>query len=245
MPKLRSGKQSLSDLFTVGVYFLFQGDEIVYVGKSTDIVGRIKNHIQSKDKLFDGWDLRVFPVEKIGQAEAKYIRRLKPKYNRQGNPSYSYDDQPFSSMNPKGLIGYYKLLCDGEDVALEAIDWNEKAYALGWWSYAGNATIFNKVWQKQKTPTTANVPEGQIIAHGREAVRRAILVFKNAHPIIRKMVEGGESINNISARLAISDVILTPFLRHIVNPEVHWWKQAETVEAPGYNALRDESGGIN
>lgn len=71
-----------------GVYFLFRGKRIVYVGQSRDIVGRVHAHKRSKarglEKDFDG----VMYVKISGEhqrlcAERIFIRVLKPEYNNQ------------------------------------------------------------------------------------------------------------------------------------------------------------------
>jgi hypothetical protein len=64
-----------------GVYFLFDGDELVYIGQTTDFDTRIAMHSLRKTKAFDR--VAFIPAEKIdvGQVEAGYIARYKPKYN--------------------------------------------------------------------------------------------------------------------------------------------------------------------
>lgn len=63
-----------------GIYFLIKDSEIVYVGQSIHIHGRVKTH--QKDKEFD----RVFFVgctrDELNQLEAKYIRQFEPRLNR-------------------------------------------------------------------------------------------------------------------------------------------------------------------
>ena len=64
-----------------GVYFLFKGDEIVYIGKSINIIGRVMSH--TKDKDFDTWC--YIPIDELeqGPIEEMAIQRYKPKYNKQ------------------------------------------------------------------------------------------------------------------------------------------------------------------
>jgi len=78
---LREVQFDLSDDGPCYVYFLVDGDEVVYVGQSTNIMGRVASHEANPDKVFD----RVFYIEvdrsSLGHVERKYIRELKPKYN--------------------------------------------------------------------------------------------------------------------------------------------------------------------
>jgi hypothetical protein len=61
-----------------GVYFLLDGDEVVYVGQSVNVVGRVYQH---SEKKFDrAYYLYVVEDERI-QVEDAFIRHFKPKYN--------------------------------------------------------------------------------------------------------------------------------------------------------------------
>ena len=62
------------------IYFLIDGDQIVYVGQSTNVSLRIYHHLKS-DKVFDYYS--VIPCEQniLNEVEAFYIVRFKPKYN--------------------------------------------------------------------------------------------------------------------------------------------------------------------
>lgn len=73
-----SYRQYLSNLCYV--YFLLDGDEIVYVGMSDTLQNRF--HAHTKDKKFDG--VSWIQVNKRDQKyiEAYYIITLKPKYNK-------------------------------------------------------------------------------------------------------------------------------------------------------------------
>jgi hypothetical protein len=68
---------------TSGVYFLCDGDEVVYVGQSSCISARLGTHIMEGVKKFD--HDRVFflpcPIESLNLIEQHYIETLKPKYN--------------------------------------------------------------------------------------------------------------------------------------------------------------------
>ncbi len=63
-----------------GVYFLLDGDEIVYVGRSDNIFARVGNHVNG-DMTFNG----VYWVPAAGldqvRLEQLYVGRFAPKYN--------------------------------------------------------------------------------------------------------------------------------------------------------------------
>lgn len=69
---------------TCGVYFLILGDEVVYVGRSTNVPTRIGEHVQAGRIAFD----RVFTLPAQGleqqRLEQRYIASLKPKFNTYG-----------------------------------------------------------------------------------------------------------------------------------------------------------------
>lgn len=65
-----------------GIYFLFDGEELVYVGISTDIATRVITHRNNPNKVFDSFSW--YPVEdpeEMARLEADYIFRDTPKYN--------------------------------------------------------------------------------------------------------------------------------------------------------------------
>lgn len=67
-----------------GVYFLIDGGEIVYVGRSDNIADRIGAHVAAKRMVFD----RVLTVPANGldqeRLEQRYIAAFTPKYNVYG-----------------------------------------------------------------------------------------------------------------------------------------------------------------
>lgn len=91
-----------------GVYFLIDDDEIVYVGKSVDIVARLFGHGRSQSgkhrkrriKKFDRSAWIAAPVELIGALEAAFIRRLAPRYNtKHGVKTSHLDEQLLAPYN--------------------------------------------------------------------------------------------------------------------------------------------------
>jgi hypothetical protein len=65
------------------VYFLLdESDEIVYVGQSTNALGRLGTHLAEGTKEFVAAIAVPVPVEDLLEVEAKYINAYKPKYNK-------------------------------------------------------------------------------------------------------------------------------------------------------------------
>lgn len=65
-----------------GVYFLTHNREIVYIGMSTNIRNRIKQHIKQGEKIFDGFSFIECGKRELYWRESKYINKFKPKYNK-------------------------------------------------------------------------------------------------------------------------------------------------------------------
>ena len=90
---------------TGAVYFLYDNDELVYIGQSNNVYGRIGEHIREKTKTFT--DFRIYETDDYIRLEAFLIAALRPKYNKTlGNQfDYSYADiDKFSSMLPPRRI---------------------------------------------------------------------------------------------------------------------------------------------
>lgn len=64
-----------------GIYFLFDEDEVVYVGQGMFPENRIKSHLSS-EKIFDSYFVIRCDKKDLNQLEAKYILKYCPKYNQ-------------------------------------------------------------------------------------------------------------------------------------------------------------------
>lgn len=62
-----------------GVYFLYDKDELVYIGTSDNLYRRIGQHIAEKTKVFDRFEL--YPTTDRIRLEGFLIRMFQPKYN--------------------------------------------------------------------------------------------------------------------------------------------------------------------
>lgn len=74
------------DVYLKGVYFLFQNDTVVYIGKSNDIYRRIYEHSSGRakgpKKDFDSWEYVKFDDEEsMARFESACIHAFRPKYN--------------------------------------------------------------------------------------------------------------------------------------------------------------------
>ena len=62
-----------------GVYFLYDKDELVYIGTSDNLYRRIGQHIAEKTKTFDRFEL--YPTTDRIRLEGFLIKMFQPKYN--------------------------------------------------------------------------------------------------------------------------------------------------------------------
>lgn len=70
-------------LTATGVYFLWRGQTIVYVGQSRTGFNRIAQHVASQ-KRFDGVSFVRCPAADLDRVEREYIDALLPEYNADG-----------------------------------------------------------------------------------------------------------------------------------------------------------------
>jgi hypothetical protein len=63
-----------------GVYFLIEGNRVVYVGQSINIMGRLASHSQ---KNFEKVAFLPCPQESLSMVESFYIHMLRPRHNAQ------------------------------------------------------------------------------------------------------------------------------------------------------------------
>ena len=63
-----------------GIYFLFDGSTLVYIGQSENIFKRVPIHLETKQ--FDSWNYIEFVEEDLNILEAEFILKYQPKYNK-------------------------------------------------------------------------------------------------------------------------------------------------------------------
>lgn len=64
------------------IYLLYDNDEVVYVGQTTNGLKRLLQH---NDKFFNKYAFIETPVEELEYYEDYYIMKYKPKYNNNYN----------------------------------------------------------------------------------------------------------------------------------------------------------------
>ena len=64
-----------------GVYFLYQGDEIVYVGQAMSVYSRVGVHKKTGEITFDSFSFISLDIEEADAVESRYILELQPKHN--------------------------------------------------------------------------------------------------------------------------------------------------------------------
>ena len=83
----------VSEINTSGIYFLLQGEKLVYVGKTTKGFSRILQH---ENKKFDRYTFFKCNKEDLDEIETKNIIYYKPIYNKN---SYSFENITIGAVN--------------------------------------------------------------------------------------------------------------------------------------------------
>ena len=65
-----------------GVYFLLNGSEIVYIGKSINLIERIGNHYVTLDMSFNSYSYIEERPNNLETLEKAYINKLSPRMNK-------------------------------------------------------------------------------------------------------------------------------------------------------------------
>ncbi len=84
MPHLDKPVQipSTSHFARRGVYFLWFGDEVVYVGQAENMRRRIGEHMSAGVKNFDGVSCVPCATDKLQKLERHYIQVMTPRFNK-------------------------------------------------------------------------------------------------------------------------------------------------------------------
>ena len=99
LPKELQNLKGLVDLSTrlvpSGVYFLVDGEELVYIGQSVNPIARIGTHRSDSKKVFTHAFLLPIPHDQLDNVEGALIRLINPKYNsvRYGAPNGDEPDE--------------------------------------------------------------------------------------------------------------------------------------------------------
>ncbi len=81
--QLAGSKELRLDSFEMnsGIYFLYDNDELVYIGQAYNITRRILDHVLEATKQFNKVRYNLVPKESLTEVETTLIKALKPKYN--------------------------------------------------------------------------------------------------------------------------------------------------------------------
>lgn len=77
----------------VGIYFLYQDDDIVYVGQSQNIGQRVYTHLAKDEKVFNYYAVYECPKlsqQEMDNLEARIILEFDPRYNGSIPPNSKY-----------------------------------------------------------------------------------------------------------------------------------------------------------
>jgi len=96
-----------------GVYFLYDKDELVYIGTSDNLYRRIGQHIAERTKVFDRFEL--YPTTDRIRLEGFLIKMFQPKYNVSmgadcgvlGEKSLGHNSDLFPSQTIQEAIAKY------------------------------------------------------------------------------------------------------------------------------------------
>ncbi len=67
-----------------GLYFLFDNDELVYIGKGWNCLLRVAEHTRKdSDKIFTSWNyIEITDKQEYSKLEKELIVKFSPKYNK-------------------------------------------------------------------------------------------------------------------------------------------------------------------
>lgn len=89
--QLASAAESYSDSAdrVTGIYFLLNGRDVVYVGQSVDVGGRVLAHRRDPSKVFDRACYVPAKADELDSLEQAFIAMLRPALNRMHVPQLS------------------------------------------------------------------------------------------------------------------------------------------------------------
>mgnify|MGYP001571625471 CR=1 FL=1 len=87
-----------------GVYFLWKGSDLIYVGKSVNLVCRLLNHSRQRD--FDSYSVVECQEGELADLETAYILLLKPPQNGAQN-EYPEAMRLFTYKSPEEWRAHY------------------------------------------------------------------------------------------------------------------------------------------
>lgn len=132
-----------------GVYILFLNNEIVYIGKSSNIKLRVIAHIKDKSKTFNSIKFHSFSESDTDIIEVAMIDKYKPRYNKQFKHETSStlnliipDIEKFEDYDISKLMKYR---VNGNNLIWKTNMWKVKHKIFGVNIYIEEDSIFNKI----------------------------------------------------------------------------------------------------
>lgn len=85
-------RYAVPDIPRCGIYFLFSGEDLVYVGQSTNIPARLSSHMGKGGIEFDSYTCIGCQPHRLDELEALYTLKFQPKANvhDDGRPKHSW-----------------------------------------------------------------------------------------------------------------------------------------------------------
>jgi len=76
------GEINLGQLTTLmGIYFLYNDNNLLYIGRSTNIVSRVLKHLSNNPGLFNRVKYKIVPIDELISEEGNFIKELNPPMN--------------------------------------------------------------------------------------------------------------------------------------------------------------------
>lgn len=113
---------------TGGIYFLYNDDELVYIGKSQNIFQRIGTHIKEGIKEFNNWDYQEIDNEnERSELEGYLINVFKPKYNEKMEYNSIFCPEIYNKKNrhygkEKEIIDCYEMIKEYNWMPIKYLD---------------------------------------------------------------------------------------------------------------------------
>lgn len=113
---------------TGGIYFLYNNDKLVYIGKSQNIFERIGRHIKDNVKEFNSWDYQEVDDEyKRSELEGYLINVFRPKYNEKMEYNSVFRPGIYNKRNrhygkEKQIIDCYKKIEEYTWIPIKYLD---------------------------------------------------------------------------------------------------------------------------
>ncbi len=94
------------------IYFLIKDEEIVYVGKTVDLMMRISSHLKTKD--FDSFNYMVCDKCDLNKLETYYVLKYSPVYNKIIPNTSKFISQQLAKIKFKVYAKKFKELTCGK-----------------------------------------------------------------------------------------------------------------------------------